>query len=103
MMAKANSNIPAKNGGNVAQEITQDFLDLKPDLVDEGVEVGEEVGLGNQLDLGQQGEQIGLYKVLTAFRDKNDFSIEYNEDSDISHLSQDRIDHLIEIGYVASV
>ena len=44
----------------------------------------------------------GGYKVAEgkSFRDKDDFSIEYNEDSDISHLSQDRIDHLVSIGYV---
>lgn len=42
------------------------------------------------------------YKVVAgkSFRDKNDFSKEYTEDSDISHLSKDRIDHLLSIGYV---
>lgn len=42
------------------------------------------------------------YKVAEgkSFRDKDDFSKEYTEKSDISHLSQDRIDHLVSIGYV---
>jgi hypothetical protein len=38
-----------------------------------------------------------------SFRDKDDFSKEYDHESDISHLSQDRIDHLISIGYVEIV
>lgn len=44
----------------------------------------------------------GKFKVVEgkSFRDKDDFSKEYNDESDISHLSQDRIDHLISIGYV---
>lgn len=42
------------------------------------------------------------YKVVEgkSFRDKDDFSIEYTEDSDISHLSPERIEHLVGIGYV---
>lgn len=42
------------------------------------------------------------YKVVEgkSFRDKDDFSKEYDHESDISHLSQDRIDHLLSIGYV---
>jgi len=44
----------------------------------------------------------GKFKVVEgkSFRDKDDFSKEYSEDSDISGLSQERIDHLISIGYV---
>jgi len=38
-----------------------------------------------------------------SFRDKDDFSIEYTDESDISHLSQDRIDHLVSIGIVEKV
>lgn len=42
------------------------------------------------------------YKVVEgkSFRDKDDFSKEYVEGSDISHLSEERIDHLVSIGYV---
>ncbi|NII81743.1 MULTISPECIES: hypothetical protein [unclassified Pedobacter] len=42
------------------------------------------------------------YKVVEgkSFRDKDDFSKEYDHESDISHLSQDRIDHLLSIGYI---
>ena len=44
----------------------------------------------------------GAYKVVEgkSFRDRDNFNIEYNEDSDISHLSQERIDHLLSIGYI---
>jgi len=43
-----------------------------------------------------------VYKVVEgfSFRDKDDFTKEYNAESDLSHLEQDRIDHLISIGYV---
>lgn len=44
----------------------------------------------------------GAYKVVEgkSFRDRDNFDLVYNEDSDISHLEQDRIDHLLSIGYV---
>lgn len=105
MAAAKNKNIPAQSSGDVLHTISQEDLDLNPDLIEEGVEVGEEVGLGeevlgDELPLGGTQEQIGLYKVVTPFRDKNDFSIEYNEDSGISHLEKDRIDHLLNIGYI---
>ena len=42
------------------------------------------------------------YKVVAgkSFRDKDDFSKEYTDESDISHFSKDRIEHLVTIGYV---
>lgn len=42
------------------------------------------------------------YKVSEgmSFRDKDDFSKEYNDESDISSFDKDRIDHLVSIGYV---
>lgn len=42
------------------------------------------------------------YKVVEgkSFRDKDDFSKEYTSSSDITHLGQERIDHLVAIGYV---
>jgi len=47
-------------------------------------------------------KEAATYKVVEgkSFRDKEDFSKEYTDESDISHLSQDRIDHLLSIGYV---
>jgi hypothetical protein len=49
-----------------------------------------------------EDKKPATYKVVEgkSFRDKDDFSKEYTEESDISHLSKDRIDHLISIGYV---
>lgn len=53
-------------------------------------------------EVDEDNDEEKSYKVANgkSFRDKTDFSIEYTEDSDISHLSQDRIDHLLSIGYV---
>ena len=47
-------------------------------------------------------KEPSAYKVVEgkSFRDKEDFNKEYTDESDISHLSQDRIDHLVTIGYV---
>jgi hypothetical protein len=99
-MAKTNTNIPAQGSGDVALDetlidhtVTQEDLDLNPDLVDEGVVVDEVVQIPEQSD-------VSGYVVLKSFRDRDNFNIEYNEDSDISHLSQDRIDHLLSIGYI---
>jgi len=50
----------------------------------------------------QEEKEAATYKVVEgkSFRDKDDFSKEYNSDSDISHFGQERIDHLLSIGYV---
>lgn len=86
--------------------ISQEDLDLNPELVEEGVEVGEVVGLGeevlgNELPLGGSQEQIGLYKVVTPFRDKNDFDQVHEVGQELEGFDQTRIDHLLSIGYIA--
>lgn len=46
--------------------------------------------------------KVKSYKVVSgrSFRDRDDFTKEYDEESDISHLSEERINHLVSIGYV---
>lgn len=45
-------------------------------------------------------EQPKGHIVTREFRDKKDFSKVYRIGSDVSHLSKERLDHLISIGYV---
>lgn len=41
------------------------------------------------------------YKVLKPFRDAADFEKEHKAGSDVSKFSEDRLNHLVEIGYVS--
>ncbi|MEO6522241.1 MAG: hypothetical protein ABIN91_11225 [Mucilaginibacter sp.] len=44
-------------------------------------------------------EGVG-YKVVAPFRDKSDWNIYYEVGQDVSELSQDRLDELVEKGLV---
>lgn len=41
------------------------------------------------------------YKVVAPFRDKDNWDISYEVGQDVSDLSQDRLDHLVEKGLVS--
>lgn len=64
---------------------------------------------GPDKDKDQKGPEVkpeppkdekGKHIVTKEFRDKKDFSKAYTVGSDVSHLSKERIEHLVSIGYV---
>lgn len=106
-MAKGKSNTPAQGAEGVNEElfdhvVTQEDLDKNPELVDAGVEVGETIQIPKKDDTGNESGESKSYVVADgkSFRDKNNFEKEYKAGDDIKGFDQDRLDHLLSIGYI---
>lgn len=117
-MAKANNKAKAQGVAKptgqtpvvqlVERVVTQEDLDRNPELLEAGVQVGEtiQVEVSNQEATPNEESKPAMkakaqvYTVVKSFRDKNDFDTVYKEGDDVSHLESDRLEHLLNIGYV---
>lgn len=86
---------PADNPDQIEIEVTQETLDLNPELSDEGVEVGEIISVD------AEDHEPKQYVVAQSFRDKekpNEYVI-FQEGEDID-FEGERLEYLIENGFV---
>lgn len=107
---------PAATPEQIDIEVTQETLDLNPELVDEGVEVGETIQVDPEdiqsdedpeEDIDQEDQDDEEYQepkqyvVKTPFRDAEikDRYVVYQEDEDI-HFDGERLQYLIDNGFV---
>lgn len=102
---------PAVAPEQVDIKVTQETLDLNPDLVNEGVKVGETIQVDPEEDAQNEGDQGSSdegdksepkqYVVKTPFRDADikDRYVVYQEGEDI-HFEGERLQYLIDNDFV---